>query len=257
MSSTRFDLSGKVAVVTGSARGLGKAMATGLAEHGAKVVICSRTAEEAALTAAEIESAGGTTAATTVDTADRGSCEALFGFASERFGRVDVLVNNAGIDIIRPAVDYSPEDWDEVVSINLTGYFHCAQLAARQMLAQGDGGSIIMNSSIAGKVGIHGLTAYAAAKGGVDQLVRTMGVELAQTGVRVNAIAPGYFDNIMRTAAEEHARPEKQQQVTRFTPMGRRGRPEELIGPVVFLASDASSYVTGHVLYVDGGYTSM
>ena len=111
-------------------------------------------------------------------------------------------------------------------------------------------------SSIAGAVGISGLTSYSAAKGGVDQLTRVLAVEWAQRGVRVNSIAPAYFENIMEGAGTEHDRPEKQQHVRTFTPMGRRGRPEELVGPVVFLASDASSYVTGTVLYVDGGYTA-
>jgi NAD(P)-dependent dehydrogenase (short-subunit alcohol dehydrogenase family) len=125
------------------------------------------------------------------------------------------------------------------------------------MLRQGSGGSIINNSSIASSVGIRGLTAYSAAKGGVNQLTRVMAVEWATRGIRVNAIAPGYFDNVMRDATDTHASPEKQRQVIEFTAMGRRGRAEELVGPVVFLASDASSYVTGAVLFVDGGYTAM
>lgn len=253
---SRFDLDGKVAIVTGSGRGLGKAIAAALAEHGAAVVTCSRTADEAEATAQEIRDAGGRAAATTVDVADRASCEALIAFTVDTFGGLHVLVNNAGTDFIQPAESYAAGDWDEIIRINLGGYFHCAQLAAQHMLAHG-GGSIVMNSSIAGKVGIHGLLGYGAAKGGVDQLVRTMAVEWAQKGVRVNAIAPGYMENIMAAAGDEHGRPEKQQQVLTFTPMGRRGLPEELCGPVVFLASDAASYVTGQVLYVDGGYTAM
>ena len=251
-----FDLTGKVAIVTGSGRGLGKAMAIALADHGAAVVICSRTTSEAESAAAEIAEAGGRAAATTVDVTDRSSCEALMGFARDTFGGLHVLVNNAGTDFIQPAEDYRVQDWEQILAVNLGGYFHCAQLAARHMLDNG-GGSIIMNSSIASTVGIHGLLGYGAAKGAVNQLVRTMAVEWAQKGVRVNAIAPGYFDNIMANAGEEHARAEKQEQVITFTPMGRRGVPDELGGPVVFLASDASSYVTGHVLYVDGGYTAM
>ncbi|HKN73503.1 MAG TPA: SDR family oxidoreductase, partial [Terriglobales bacterium] len=127
---------------------------------------------------------------------------------------------------------------------------------ARQMLRQDTGGSIINNSSICSIIGVQGLTVYSAAKGGVNQLTRVMAVEWAQRGIRVNAIAPGYFENVMQGATDEHARSEKQQQVITFTPMARRGRPEELIGPVVFLASRASSYVTGAVLFVDGGYTA-
>jgi NAD(P)-dependent dehydrogenase (short-subunit alcohol dehydrogenase family) len=254
--SNLFDLTGKVCIVTGSGRGLGKAIAIGMAEHGATVVVCSRTLAEAEATAAEITSAGGTAIGLRVDTADRASCQQLIDETVARFGHLDVLVNNAGIDIIEPAEDVAEEAWDQILAINLKGYFNCSQLAARQMLAQGTGGSIANNSSIAGEVGIKGLTAYAAAKGGVNQMTRTMAVEWAARGIRVNAFAPGYFENIMSGAKEEHARPEKRAQVLQFTPMGRRGLPSELVGPVVFLASDASSYVTGAILLVDGGYTA-
>ncbi len=257
MATSPFDLTGKVAIVTGSGRGLGKAMAHGLADAGASIVTCSRTLEEAEAAAKEIADGGGSAAATRVDTSDRSSCRELVDFAMDSFGRVDVLLNNAGIDIIEPAEEYTEEDWNTVININLTGYFHCSQFAAERMFAQGDGGSIINNSSVASSVGIHGLVAYGAAKGGVNQLTRVMAVEWAPRNVRVNAIAPGYFDNIMRGAVNEHGREEKQQQVITFTPMQRRGRPDELVGPAVFLASEASSYVTGAILYVDGGYTAM
>jgi len=251
-----FDLSGRVAVVTGSGRGLGRAIARGLAGAGASVVICSRTASEAEETAAELAAAGHAAVATTVDTAERASCERLIEFAVTTFGRLDVLVNNAGIDIIKPVEEVTAEEYQKIIDINLSGYFHCSQFAGRHMLEHG-GGSIINNSSIASVAGIRGLVAYSAAKGGVNMLTRVMAAEWATRGVRVNAIAPGYFDNIMRDAGTEHARPEKQEQVRRFTPMERRGRPDELVGPVLFLASDASSYVTGNILFVDGGYTAI
>ncbi len=254
--SNLFDLTGKVAIVTGSGRGLGKAIAVGVAQYGATVVTCSRTLAEAEAAAREITDAGGTALGLRVDTADRASCAQLVADTVAAFGHLDVLVNNAGIDIIEPAEDVSEEAWDQVVTINLKGYFNCSQFAARQMLAQGTGGSIANNSSIAGEVGIKGLTAYAAAKGGVNQMTKTMAVEWAPRGIRVNAFSPGYFENIMSGATDEHARPEKRAQVLQFTPMGRRGLPDELVGPVVFLASDASSYVTGAILLVDGGYTA-
>ena len=254
--SNLFDLTGKVVVVTGSGRGLGQAIAVGLGHAGASVVVCSRTIAEAEATAAEIAASGSPSLAVQVDTGDRASCERLIAITVDRFGKLDVMVNNAGIDIIEPAEDVSPDSWDQVLNVNLTGYFNCSQLAARQMIAQGSGGSIINNSSIAGRVGIAGLSAYAAAKGGVDQLTKVQAVEWAPRGIRVNAFAPGYFENVMSGATEEHRRPDKRSQVLAFTPMGRRGLPEELVGPVVFLASDASSYVTGVVLYVDGGYTA-
>jgi NAD(P)-dependent dehydrogenase (short-subunit alcohol dehydrogenase family) len=253
---TLFDLTGKVIIVTGSGRGLGKAIAKGVGEAGASVVVCSRTLTEAETVADEITTAGSPSLALQVDTGDRASCERLVEKTVARFGRLDVLVNNAGIDIIEPAEDVTEDAWDQVLNINLKGYFNCSQLAARQMIKQGHGGCIINNSSIAGGVGIAGLSAYAAAKGGVDQLTRVQAVEWGSKGIRVNAFAPGYFDNIMSGATDEHRRPEKREQVLAFTPMGRRGLPEELVGPVVFFASAASSYVTGAVLYVDGGYTA-
>jgi NAD(P)-dependent dehydrogenase (short-subunit alcohol dehydrogenase family) len=255
MADRLFDLSGKVAIVTGSGRGLGCAMARGLGAAGAAVVTCSRTLAEAERTAAQIRDAGGRAIAVRADTCDRASAEELVASAAGEFGHVDVLVNNAGIDRIEPAADVSDENLLTVIQTNLVGYFHCAQAAGRRMLAAGRG-SIINISSIAGRVGIAGLTSYSVSKGGVDQLTRVMALEWATRGVRVNAIAPGYFENIMADAVHEHDRPDKQQQVITFTPMARRGRPDELIGPVVFLASDASSYVTGAVLYVDGGYTA-
>jgi NAD(P)-dependent dehydrogenase (short-subunit alcohol dehydrogenase family) len=251
-----FDLQGRVAVVTGSGRGLGRAIAIGLAEAGATVVTCSRTLPEAEASAAQIRDAGGTATAVRTDTSDRGSVDDLVATAVASYGHLDVFVNNAGTDAIEPAEAVSAQNWQTVLGVNLTGYFNGAQAAGRQMLTQDSGGSIINISSIAGRIGIAGLTSYSAAKGGVDQLTRVMAVEWAKRGVRVNAIAPGYCENIMSTAGEEHANPQKQQQVLTFTPMGRRGRPDELVGPVVFLASDASSYVTGAVLYVDGGYTA-
>jgi NAD(P)-dependent dehydrogenase (short-subunit alcohol dehydrogenase family) len=251
-----FDLTGKVVIVTGSGRGLGKAIALGVAQYGATVVTCSRTLAEAEAVATEIIAAGGAASAVRVDTGDRASCEALMDTTVATHGRIDVLVNNAGIDIIEPAEDVAEEAWDQIININLKGYFNCSQFAARQMLKQGSGGSIANNSSIAGEVGIKGLTAYAAAKGGVNQMTRTMAVEWAPQGIRVNAFSPGYFENIMSGATDEHARPEKRAQVLQYTPMGRRGLPDELVGPVVFFASDASSYVTGAVLLVDGGYTA-
>ncbi len=251
-----FDLTDRVIVVTGSGRGLGKAIAVGLGQMGARVVVCSRTLAEAEATAGDIVNGGGQAMALRLDTTDRPGVEALIARTVSHFGALHVMVNNAGIDIIEPAEDVSEDAWDTVLDINLKGYFNCSQLAARHMIVQGTGGSIINNSSIAGGVGIAGLSAYAAAKGGVDQLTRVQAVEWAKHNIRVNAFAPGYFENVMSGATEEHARPEKRAQVLQFTPMGRRGRPEELVGPVAFFASEASSYVTGTVLYVDGGYTA-
>jgi NAD(P)-dependent dehydrogenase (short-subunit alcohol dehydrogenase family) len=162
-----FDLSNQVAIVTGSGRGLGAVIARGLAAAGASVMLCSRTQAELDSTASEIARTGGQAATTVVDTSNRESCQRLIDQTVARFGRVDVLVNNAGIDVISPAEAVTDDAWEKVLNTNLKGYFLCSQIAARQMLAQGSGGSIINNSSVCSIVGVHGLTAYSAAKGGV------------------------------------------------------------------------------------------
>ncbi|MGK7915393.1 MAG: SDR family NAD(P)-dependent oxidoreductase [Prochloraceae cyanobacterium] len=257
MSKNLFALSDKVAIVTGSARGLGKAIALGLADAGAKLVIADLNYLGAEATAREIRENNGAAIAIQADVSVRQDCQQLVNKTVEHYDRLDITICNAGIDIIKPAESLEEEEWDAIINVNLKGYFNVAQLAARQMIARGTGGSIVMNSSIASLVGIEGLVAYAAAKGGVNQLVRTMAVEWASKGIRVNAFAPGYFENIMQGAGNIHADPKKQQQIVNFTPMARRGKPEELIGPVIFLASEASSYVTGSILMVDGGYSAI
>ncbi|PMB00735.1 oxidoreductase [Fischerella thermalis CCMEE 5198] len=256
MQQNLFDLSGKVAIITGSGRGLGKVMAVGLADLGVKVIVGDRNFEEAKQTAQTIKDAGGIASATFVDISESDSCNDLIQFAVNEFGQVNILVNNAGIDIIKPAEAILESEWDEILNVNLKGHFHCSQFAAIQMMKQNTGGAIINISSIASVVGIPGLVAYSAAKGGINQLTRVMAVEWASKNIRVNAIAPGYFENIMLGVNVEHEKLEKQKQIVTFTPMARRGKPEELIGPLVFLASDASSYITGAILFVDGGYTA-
>lgn len=256
MQADLFSLSNRVAIVTGSARGLGQTLAEGLARQGARVVVCDLNQEGAQETAERIRTAGGEAVATFVDVTDAESCEALVRFAVEQFGRVDVLVNNAGIDIVEPAGQVSEEGWKRVQDVDLKGVLNASQSVIRRMLDQGGGGSIINISSIAGVVAIPGLTSYSAAKGGVILLTRVMALELAPQNIRVNAIAPGYLENIMTGLTDEHAKPETENRIKLRTPMGRRARLSELVGPVVFLASDAASYVTGAVLAVDGGYTA-
>jgi NAD(P)-dependent dehydrogenase (short-subunit alcohol dehydrogenase family) len=252
--STLFDLSGKVAIVTGAGRGLGKTIALGLAEHGADVVAVSRTLAEVEKVAADVGALGRKALALKVDTSAKADVDRMVARTVETWGRIDVLVNNAGIDIIKPAVDYTEGEWDQILDINLKGYFLCAQAVGRQMIRQRRG-SIVMNSSIAGSIGVKWLVPYASAKGGVNQLTRTLAVEWAKDGVRVNVFAPGYFENVMQGAENIHNE-EKERHIREWTAMGRRGRAEELVGPVVFLAADASSYVTGQVLMVDGGWTA-
>jgi NAD(P)-dependent dehydrogenase (short-subunit alcohol dehydrogenase family) len=251
-----FDLSDRVAVVTGAARGLGRALAHGLAEHGARIVACDINVDGAKATAESVRSAGGTATAAYVDVTDVATCEALGRYAIGEFGRVDVLVNDAAIDIVEPFASVSDEAWRRVIDVDLNGVMHMSRILVRHMLQRGGGGSIINISSIASAIAIPALAAYSAAKGGVNQLTRVMAVDLAAHGIRVNAIAPGYLENIMQGLGVEHAKPETERRIESRTPMRRRARLEELVGPVVFLASDAASYVTGAVLFVDGGYTA-
>ena len=252
--SKLFDLSGKVAIVTGAGRGLGRVIALGLAQHGADVVVVSRTLAQVEAVAQEISGLGRKALALQVDTSRKADVDRMVARTRERWGRIDVLVNNAGIDIIKPAAEYAEGEWDQVVAVNLKGYFLCAQAVGRVMIDQ-RAGSIVMNSSIAGSIGIALLVPYAAAKGGVNQLTRTLAVEWAPHGVRVNAFSPAYFENVMQGVEAIHNEA-KERHIREWTPLGRRGRLEELVGPVVFLASDASSYVTGHILMVDGGWTA-
>jgi NAD(P)-dependent dehydrogenase (short-subunit alcohol dehydrogenase family) len=251
-----FSLTNKVVIVTGSAHGLGKVIAKGLVSFGAKVVVCDIDLEEALKTAKEINSSGGKVIARYIDITIRDRCDELLKFTLEEFGQIDILINNAAIDIIKPLEELSDTDWDKILAVNLKGHFICSQIVSKKMIQQGTGGSIINISSIASTVGIERLIPYSVAKGGLNQLTRSMAVELAPHKIRVNAIAPGYLNNIMQGAESEHNKPSKEKQVTTFTPMKRRGNPDELIGPVVFLASEASSYITGVVLFVDGGYTA-
>jgi NAD(P)-dependent dehydrogenase (short-subunit alcohol dehydrogenase family) len=252
--SKLFDLTGKVVIVTGAGRGLGKTIALGLAQHGADIVAVSRTLPQVEKVAAEITGLGRKAIAMKVDTSKKQDVDGMVARTMETWGRVDVLVNNAGIDNIKPAIDYTEAEWDEILDINLKGYFLCAQAAGREML-RCKRGSIVMNSSMAGSIGIPWLVPYGSAKGGVNQLTRTLAVEWAREGVRVNAFSPGYFENVMQGAENIHNEA-KERHIRERTPMGRRGRAEELVGPVVFLASDASSYVTGHLLMVEGGWSA-
>ncbi|GAX34049.1 SDR family NAD(P)-dependent oxidoreductase [Nodularia sp. NIES-3585] len=258
MKPSLFDLTNKVAIITGSARGIGKAIAQGLASVGAKVVIADMKAAASEKTAQMIQASGGEAIAIPTDVRNRRDCEHLIEQTIAHHHRLDIMVCNAGVDIIKSATFLEESEWDNIINVNLKGYFHCAQLAARQMIAQGTGGSIIMNSSIGGVVGISGSAAYTASKGGVNLLVRSLASEWADHQIRVNAFAPGYIDNIMEGTEEFRRSPaEDQQHLNAVIPMKRRGKPEELIGPVVFLASEAAAYVTGAVLMVDGGYSAI
>lgn len=249
-----FSLQGKRAMVSGASWGLGRRMAVCLAEAGADLVVFARRLELVEEVADEVRSLGRRAMAFRVDHTQEDEVVAMVDRVEEEFGPIDILVNNAGTDIIRPATDYRLHEWEHVLTTNLSGYFLCAQTVGR-MMVQRRRGTIINLSSIAGVAAIPRLAPYSASKAGVDQLTRVLALEWGPYGVRVNAIAPAYMEVIMAGAEHEHDE-SKEQLIAERTPLGRRGRPEELDGALLYLASDASSYVTGTILYVDGGWTA-
>ena len=254
MAHTLFDLTDQKAIVTGGGRGLGRAIAIGLAQSGADVALVSRTRAELEETARQISATGRRALIYSADVSKKLEIERIVNDVVAQWRRVDILVNNAGVDAAKPALEYTEADWDFVLDVNLKGYFFFAQACARVMKQQG-GSAIINNSSICGDVAIKNIVAYNASKGGVNMLTRTLALEWAPYGIRVNAIAPAYMEAVMPGAASEHDEA-KERSIRELTPLGRRGKPEELVGPVIFLASNASSYVTGEILMVDGGWTA-
>ena len=250
MKSNLFDVKGKVAMVTGARRGLGLAMARGLVGVGVKLVAVASSPDCRALRQA-VRKLGGEMLYLQADLADRRQRKGLVDEAVERFGRLDVLVNSAGIQHRQPAVDFDLDKWDRIVSLMLTGVFELSQQAARVMDRQG-GGKIINIASLASFQGGWTVPAYAAAKHGVAGLTKALANEWASKNIHVNAIAPGYFDTEMCEAIMND--PVREPKVRERIPAGRWGKPEDLVGPLLFLASDASNYVDGHVLVVDGGW---
>ncbi len=249
-SLDRFRLDGRAAVVIGWAGGLGSAMARGLAEAGAAVAVADADAGQARRVAEAIGKAGGRARPAAVDVADRGSVERMADEVERALGPVEVLVNCAGVTHRSPAADFPEAEWHRVIAVNLTGVFHGCQVLGRRMLARRSG-RIVNIASIAGQIGLSGTVAYAASKGGVVMLTRALAVEWAPLGVRVNAIAPSWFESNIGDLI--HREPGYAERAMRRVPAGRMGTPDELIGAVLYLASDASSMVTGHILAVDGG----
>jgi NAD(P)-dependent dehydrogenase (short-subunit alcohol dehydrogenase family) len=250
-SGELFSLTGRIAVVTGGGQGLGKTIAEGLAAFGASLVIADIQKEPAHQTAAELAVQGHHSFAVECDVADEAQVEQMIQKTLKEFGRIDVLVNNAGISRRHPVEAFPLDEWKHVLDVNLVGVFLCAR-SAGQAMARQHKGSIINVASIAGFTGrATRNTAYLAAKAGVVNLTRALAVHWASAGVRVNAVAPAEMDSPMLAALKSE--PEALAERVARIPMGRIGQPYELIGPVVFLASDASSFVTGHTLPVDGG----
>jgi NAD(P)-dependent dehydrogenase (short-subunit alcohol dehydrogenase family) len=257
--ASRFDLSGTVGIVTGASRGIGLAIARAMLEHGAAVVVGGYDAAETEAAAGQLEGVMAGQARVVPcagDVSQPEGAQRLVDTALEHFRRLDTVVCNAGIDIIKPAVDYTPEEWDRILGVNLRGSFLVAQAAARSWIARGEGGgSITVTSSVAARAGIAGLAPYGASKAGVEQMVRNLAVEWAEHGIRVNGVAAGYVQHVM-AGVTVHDDPASEERIRRFTPMGRRATVDEIAAPFVFLASRAASYVTGAILPVDGGYTA-
>lgn len=252
-----FDLSGRVALVTGAGVGFGEAISLGFAEFGCDIAACDLTLAGPQSTAERVRKMGKRAIALTADVSVPADIFAMVDATVREFGRIDILVNCAGIPQHDPAETIAIETWDRVLDINLRGTFLCCQAAGRVMLAQ-KSGVIINFSSIAGAVGVgRGANAYCASKGGVNALTKQLALEWADRGIRVNAIAPCQFmtPGLKEVMAKPQFDPKKLMETwISGIPLGRVGEPEEIVGPTLFLASDASSMVTGVVLPVDGGY---
>jgi len=242
-----FDLSGKVALVTGASRGIGRAIAVRLAEQGATVVAAAR-GDNAAETAAAIAKAGGRAESVGFDVTDSGAMAGLPGRIVERHGRLDIVVSNAGITRDQLLMRMKREDWDAVMATNLTAAFTLAQAAMRPMLKQ-RGGRIVAVSSVVGQMGNAGQTNYAASKAGLIGFAKALAREVASRGVTVNVIAPGMIDTDMTRAIAEKAQVDWAAQI----PLGRLGSVDDVAAAACFLASDEAAYITGHVLAVNGG----
>ena len=247
-----FSLDGKVALVTGASRGLGAAMAAALGAAGAAVALHSNE-QPATQTAERIcKESGKRTELFTADLEDRAAADALFANAIAAFGQIDILVNNAGIIRRKAAAQHSDDDWDAVIEVNLSNAFRLCRAMGKHLIESGRPGKIINVASLLSFQGGITVPGYAAAKGGIVQLTRALANEWASHGINVNAIAPGYMQTDVTKALRDD--PQRNKQITERIPAGRWGTPEDVAGAAVFLASQASDYVHGHVLVVDGGW---
>jgi gluconate 5-dehydrogenase len=253
MATKLFDLTGRRALVTGSSRGIGYAIAEGLAEAGAHVVLNSRNGKDVSEARARLAAAGHTVHAFAFDVTDRDAVERHVWQIEQEVGPLDILFNNAGIQRRIPLIDFPAEEWRQVITTNLDAVFLVGQAAAKHMIARGRG-KIINTCSLMSEVARPSISAYTAAKGAVKMLTKAMCVEWAKHGIQANGIGPGYFKTELNRAL--FTDPVFDEWVKKRTPAGRWGEVEELKGVALFLASDASNYVNGQIIYVDGGFLS-
>jgi len=249
----QFDLRGKVALVTGGTRGIGRALAEGLGDAGAAVAITGRQRDSVEDAAAELRKRGVKATGVPWDAQEHDLARDVVSAVLAEWGRLDILVNNAGIIERYPATDYPLESWNRVIATNLTSVMALSQAAGKEMIAQG-GGRIVNIASVLAFSGGRNVVAYAASKGGLVQLTRALAVEWANHGVAVNAIAAGYIRTDLTSALRSD--PNRERELLSRIPLARWGMPSELTGATIFLSSEAASYVTGAVLAVDGGWTA-
>jgi 3-oxoacyl-[acyl-carrier protein] reductase len=245
-------LTDKVALVTGGSRGIGLAIVHALADAGAAVALCARHAEAAVEAAKAVESRGGQALAVRADVGNPEAAERLVTACLERFGRLDVLVNNAGVTRDSLVLRMKDEEWDQVLAVNLAGAFRCARAALRPMLKQKQGGRIINISSVVGSMGNAGQANYVASKAGLAGLTKALAREVASRGITVNAVAPGFIETEMTASLPEAAKAAYLAQI----PLGRFGATQEVAAAVVFLASEGAGYITGQIIHVNGGMWS-
>lgn len=254
MSTEMFSLQGKVAIVTGASRGIGRAIALGFARAGADVSLAARSKDDLESVGAEIESLGRRAIVVPTDVNERDQIENLMDRTVSELGGLDILMNNAGgARFTAPLLTLRPEGWSKVMRVNADATFHATQLAAQRMV-DGSGGSIIQMASVAGIEGAMTLSFYSAAKGAIRLMSQAVAKELAGSGVRVNSIAPGWIATELNANLREDV--ESDRAVVSSIPMGRWGQAEEVVGAAVFLASDAASFITGATLVIDGGQTA-
>ncbi|XOB42258.1 MAG: SDR family NAD(P)-dependent oxidoreductase [Candidatus Nealsonbacteria bacterium] len=249
-----MQLKDKTAIVTGARRGMGRTHALALAKEGAKVVVSDISLEDCQKVVDEIKSAGGQAIAIKCDVSKKSEIEEMVKQTLKEFNKIDILVNNAGVLQFKPFLELTEEDWDKTLAVNLKGYFLCAQACAKEMVKQKSGAIVNIASIAMGQVGIgySAIAHYCASKGGIAALTEALALELAPYKIRVNAIAPGVIDTPMVEATKQD--PKVLEGTLARIPMHRMGNPEEVSDAVVFLASDKSSYMTGSIMVIDGGY---